>query len=42
MHATREALAGLVEIQTVAFPQSGLLIRPGTAALLEMCIRDSP
>ncbi|MCH3865026.1 hypothetical protein LZB80_09780, partial [Campylobacter jejuni] len=28
VHATREALAGLVEIQTVAFPQSGLLIRP--------------
>ncbi|MCG2604541.1 MAG: amidohydrolase family protein, partial [Achromobacter sp.] len=35
VHATREALAGLVEIQTVAFPQSGLLIRPGTAALLD-------
>jgi len=35
VHQTREALAGRVEIQTVAFPQSGLLIRPGTAALLD-------
>ncbi|WP_025136914.1 amidohydrolase family protein [Achromobacter sp. DH1f] len=35
VHQTRQALAGLVEIQTVAFPQSGLLIRPGTAALLD-------
>lgn len=35
VHQTREALAGQVEIQTVAFPQSGLLIRPGTAALLD-------
>lgn len=35
VHQTRQALAGRVEIQTVAFPQSGLLIRPGTAALLD-------
>lgn len=35
VHQTREALAGRVEIQTVAFPQSGLLVRPGTAALLD-------
>lgn len=35
VHATRRELAGLVEIQTVAFPQSGLLVRPGTAELLD-------
>ena len=28
--ATREALAGVVDIDLVAFPQSGLLVRPGT------------
>ncbi len=38
VHGTRQALAGLVEIQTVAFPQSGLLIRPGTAALLDQAL----
>ncbi len=38
VHRTREALAGLVEIQTVAFPQSGLLVRPGTAALLDQAL----
>lgn len=38
VHQTREALAGQVEIQTVAFPQSGLLIRPGTAALLDQAL----
>ena len=32
--ATRETLRGEVEIQIVAFPQSGVLKRPGTAALL--------
>lgn len=32
---TREALAGLVDIQIVAFPQSGLLVRPGTYELLD-------
>lgn len=32
---TREALRDLVEIQIVAFPQSGLLGRPGTAELLD-------
>ncbi|MFD4839756.1 amidohydrolase family protein [Achromobacter sp. NPDC058515] len=35
VHATRRELAGRVEIQTVAFPQSGLLVRPGTAELLD-------
>lgn len=32
---TREALAGQVEIQIVAFPQSGQMPRPGTAELLD-------
>ena len=32
--ATRETLRGEVEIQIVAFPQSGVLKRPGTTALL--------
>ena len=35
VHDTRQALAGRVEIQTVAFPQSGLLARAGTADLLD-------
>ncbi|MBC9903603.1 amidohydrolase family protein [Achromobacter xylosoxidans] len=38
VHATRQELAGRVEIQTVAFPQSGLLIRPGTAELLDQAL----
>ncbi|MGU3575090.1 amidohydrolase family protein [Brucellaceae bacterium C25G] len=32
---TRDALAGIVDIQIVAFPQSGLMVRPGTAELLD-------
>jgi cytosine deaminase len=32
--ATREALSDVMEIQIVAFPQSGMRRRPGTAALL--------
>lgn len=40
VHDTRQALAGVVEIQTVAFPQSGLLIRPGTAALLDQGLAE--
>lgn len=32
---TREALRSIVEIEIVAFPQSGLMIRPGTADLLD-------
>lgn len=31
----RDALRGVLEIQIVAFPQSGLVIRPGTAELLD-------
>lgn len=35
---TREALRGLMDIQIVAFPQSGLLGRPGTDALLDQAL----
>jgi cytosine/adenosine deaminase-related metal-dependent hydrolase len=37
--ATREALADVVDIDLVAFPQSGLLVRPGTVQLLEQALR---
>jgi cytosine/creatinine deaminase len=37
---TREALAGQVDIEIVAFPQSGLLSRPGTLELLDAAMRD--
>lgn len=36
--ATREELAGEVDIQIVAFPQSGLLARPGTAELVDAAL----
>jgi cytosine deaminase len=35
----RAAFAGQVTVELVAFPQSGLLVRPGTAALLEAAVR---
>ena len=38
--ATREKLRGVVEIQVVAFPQSGLLQSPGTADLLDAALRE--
>jgi cytosine deaminase len=38
--ATRATMADLLEIQVVAFPQSGLLRRPGTAELLEQALRE--
>lgn len=38
--ATRDTLSGLLEIQVVAFPQSGLLCRPGTAELLDQALRE--
>lgn len=38
--ATRAALAGQVDIEIVAFPQSGLMIRPGTADLLDAALRE--
>lgn len=37
--ATREALRDLCTIQMVAFPQSGLLVRPGTQELLDQAMR---
>ena len=36
--ATRDALAPVQQIQIVAFPQSGLLGRPGTAELLDQAL----
>src|SRR6056297_194970 len=33
--ATREKLAGLVDIEMVAFPQSGMMTRPGTVELMD-------
>jgi cytosine deaminase len=38
--ALREAMRGTIDIQVVAFPQSGLLIRPGTMALMEAALRN--
>jgi cytosine/adenosine deaminase-related metal-dependent hydrolase len=37
--ATREKLCGLVDIQIVAFPQSGMLVRPGTVDLMKEALR---
>ncbi len=37
--ATRAATADTVTMQIVAFPQSGLLVRPGTLALLDEAMR---
>jgi cytosine deaminase len=37
--ATREALREVMDLQIVAFPQSGLLVRPGTAELLDEALR---
>lgn len=37
--ATREAYREVMTMQTVAFPQSGMLIRPGTVALLEEAVK---
>lgn len=38
--ATREAFRGLVDVQIVAFPQSGMLIRPGTLDLLDQAMKS--
>lgn len=35
---TRDALRDIVEIEIVAFPQSGLMVRPGTAELLDQAL----
>jgi len=37
---TREDLAKALDIQIVAFPQSGMLIRPGTVELLEAALSE--
>ena len=37
---TRAALAGLIDIQIVAFPQSGLMVRPGTLALQDAALAE--
>ncbi|MXP63920.1 cytosine deaminase [Roseomonas sp. M0104] len=37
--ATREAYAEVMDIETVAFPQSGVMVRPGVAALMEQAMR---
>ena len=38
--ATREAYADIIDIEIVAFPQSGLLRRPGTLALMDQAMRE--
>lgn len=38
--ALRDALRGTMDIQVVAFPQSGLLVRPGTLELLDQALRN--
>ena len=36
--ATREKLAGIVDIELVAFPQSGMITRPGTVDLMDAAL----
>lgn len=38
--AARDAFAGIVDVQLVAFPQSGVLIAPGVAALLDAALSE--
>jgi cytosine/adenosine deaminase-related metal-dependent hydrolase len=38
--ATRQALTDAVTMQIVAFPQSGVMIRPGTVELLEEAVKQ--
>lgn len=38
--ATREACADLVAIQIVAFPQTGMMILPGVADLMEQAVKE--
>ena len=43
LHATlraREALAGSIDMQIVAFPQSGITLRPGTEDLMDQALRE--
>ncbi len=37
--ATQDKLRGLIDIELVAFPQSGLMIRPGTAELMDQAMQ---
>jgi cytosine deaminase len=37
--ATQAALRGIIDIEIVAFPQSGLLVRPGTLELMDAAMR---
>ena len=37
---TREKLAGIIDIELVAFPQSGVMSRPGTAELLDQALAN--
>lgn len=37
---TKEDYAGKVDIQVVAFPQSGMLVRPGTVELMDAALAD--
>ncbi len=37
--ATRDKLADLIDIELVAFPQSGMMIRPGTTDLMEEAMK---
>ncbi|MBI5879927.1 MAG: amidohydrolase family protein [Chloroflexi bacterium] len=38
--AARDAFRDVMTVQTVAFPQSGMLVRPGTVELLEAAVRS--
>lgn len=38
MLRAREELAGIIDIQIVAFPQSGVMVRPGTVELLDQAL----
>jgi cytosine deaminase len=38
--ATQDVLRDVVDIEIVAFPQSGLIIRPGTLELMETALRN--
>ncbi len=37
---TREALKGIIDIEIVAFPQSGVMVMPGTVELLDEALRQ--
>ncbi|MBN8245626.1 amidohydrolase family protein [Nitratireductor aquimarinus] len=37
---TREKLRGVIDIEVVAFPQSGLIVMPGTAELLDEALKQ--